>query len=323
MSRIRFEWNIESQRIDRSDGEDPLAKRRRRRNALVLLLLIALLIAVFVVGALLVRQRLIDIEIQVAQLLQDTVKAEIAALRIDDINSFLSIQAGSDEWRDRQRLSFQQYSELKAKGQIVLTGSILSVDIDEERARVLVQENINDLPYARLWFYRRVENSWFHIAPDFAFWGDDRLYHAEHVVVRYRAADDRFARQLGDSLAEWMQQACEIFACVDMPSLTVNIDTNTADAVSWADEAAMQLVIRSPYTDIARADTPFDSLLRLRVSRLLAERIINAQSDYLAITYPSDASFLRNAMIAWLSERFTRIDSGARLSAFAGRQLRS
>ena len=39
MSKIRFEWNIESQHIDRSDGEDPLAKRRRRRNVLRLLLL--------------------------------------------------------------------------------------------------------------------------------------------------------------------------------------------------------------------------------------------------------------------------------------------
>ena len=107
MSKIRFEWSIESQQIDRVDGEDPLAKRRRRRNLLRFLLLLALLLAMFALGALLVRQRLIDVENQFAQLLQDTVKAEVAALRIGDINSWLASQAADDEsWIARQRAAF-------------------------------------------------------------------------------------------------------------------------------------------------------------------------------------------------------------------------
>ena len=32
MSRIRLEWNIESQKIDRANGEDPLCATRSKAN---------------------------------------------------------------------------------------------------------------------------------------------------------------------------------------------------------------------------------------------------------------------------------------------------
>ena len=311
MSRIRFEWNIETREIDRSDAEDPKAKRRRRRNVIGLLLMILLLLSSIALGALLLRHRLLDIENQFAQLLQDTVKAEVAALRIGDVNAYLAVQnSESVGWLNRQRAMFQQYSDLKTTGSIELTGSILAVEIVEESARVLVQENIQERPYARLWFYRRTADGWQHVPPDLSFWGAAQTYSNTGVVVNYRDVDGKLARQTGDALTDWIRQGCDILACGNLPTLTIDVVTDAAESVSWVDESSMHLVVRSPYIDIARADTPFDGGMRLRVSNLLAERMVNAHTEYLAPVFPHDAIYLRAAAIAWLTEQFTRFDSG-------------
>ena len=224
MSRIRFEWDIESQRIDRSDGEDPLAKRRRRRSIARFVLLLALLVAMIALGALVVRQRLIDVENLFAQLLQDTVKAEVAALRIGDINSWLASQAAEPEsWIGQQRAAFQQYSDLKAAGAIELTGGILAVTIEGERARVLVQENIKNLPYSRLWFYRRTDSGWLHTAPDHSFWGETRQYKGAGLSISYRAVDQQFATDLGPALEDWLRRACAVFDCGELPVLAAEV----------------------------------------------------------------------------------------------------
>ena len=314
MSRIRFEWNIESRKIDRSDGEDQKAKRRRRRNLLRLLLLVGLFLAAMSLGALVIRQRLIDVRNQVAQLLQDTVKAEVAALRIGDRHTFLKIQGGVDDtWVQRQSILFQQYSDMKAAGQIELTGSILDVFIEDERARVLVQENINGRPYGRLWFYRRSGQGWQHVPPDYAFWGEKRQYDADGVQVSYRDVDKKLAEQLADAVAGWIGQGCGLLDCGSLPNLAVDIVTDGSEAVVWSNERTMHLVVRSPHLDIARADLPFDGNLRLRVGQLLAERMVNAHTDYRVVAYPHDSYFLRGAAVAWLAEYMTRIESDSKL----------
>ncbi len=314
MSRIRLEWNVESQQIDRSDGEDPEEKRRRRRSVLILLALIFVLLLAIALAAALVRQRIHQVERQFEQLLQDTVKAEVAALRIGDLNSFLNIQSADDaSWVNRQRAMFQHYSDLKSDGIIELTGSILAADVDGERARALVQENINDLPYARLWFYRRAGDGWQHTAPDYSFWGAQSELESENAVVSYRAADRDFALQLSEALDDWLGRGCDILECGNLPKLSVAIVADDTSETAWTDERQMQLQIRSPYIDITRADRPFDGWLQLQVSTMLAERLVDAHTSYLAPTEPHDAVFLRQSAIAWLSEVFTRLDSGATL----------
>ncbi|MCY3977116.1 MAG: hypothetical protein OXG23_03360 [Chloroflexi bacterium] len=314
MSRIRLEWNVESQQIDRSDGEDPEEKRRRRRSVLILLALIFLLLLAIALAAALVRQRIHQVERQFEQLLQDTVKAEVAALRIGDLNSFLNIQSADDaSWVNRQRAMFQHYSDLKSDGAIELTGSILAADVDGERARALVQENINDLPYARLWFYRRAGDGWQHTAPDYSFWGAQSELESENAVVSYRAADRDFALQLSDALDDWLGRGCDILECGNLPKLSVAIVADDTSETAWINERQMQLRIRSPYIDITRADRPFDGWLQLQVSTLLAERLVDAHTGYLVTREPHDAAFLRQSAIAWLSEVFTRLDSGATL----------
>lgn len=312
MSRIRFEWKVESQQMERFDSEDKTAKRRRRRNMMLLAALIGLLLASIALSLLFVRQRIYEVETQFAQLLQDTVKAEVAALRIGDLNGFLNVQDSEDaDWMNQQRLMFQRYSDLKSSGAIELTGSILAVDIAGERARALVQEDINERPYARLWFYRRSGDGWRHIAPDYTFWGEPGRLESPDARVNYRAADHELARQVSAALQDWIARGCAILNCGDLPKLTVDIDPEAAVEVAWTNEAAMRLLIRSPYVDIARADTPFDGRLQMLVSRMLAERLINAHSVDLTPAYPHDAYYLHSAAIAWLSEVFTGLDSGA------------
>ena len=313
MSRIRFEWNIESTKIDRSDGEDILAKRRRRRNVYILLFLICLLLATVAACGLFVRQRLIDVKNQYAQLLQDTVKAEVAALRIGDVNTFLNIQAEDEAWRNQQRGKYQDYSRLKAENEIDLTGNILSVEIDGELARVLVQENIKDLPYARLWFYQREESRWRHIAPDYSLWGAWQIYESPGVRVNYREADALFAKQLGETVAAWIKAGCAIFACPDELTYVIDVLPEAADRVAWSDVAARRLLFRSPYTDLARADMPFEGGLQFRASQLIAGRFVDDITGTLVTATSYDADFLRESVVGWLAEQFTRIDSGALL----------
>ena len=302
MSKIRFEWDIESQQIDRSDGEDPLAKRRRRRNILRLLLILALLVAMIALAAFMVRQRLIDVENQFAQLLQDTVKAEVAALRIGDINSWLASQAAEPEsWISHQRAAFQFYSDLKAAGAIELTGGILAVAIEGERARVLVQENINNLPYGRLWFYRRADSGWLHTAPDHSFWGAPRQFNGAGVRISYRAVDEQFASDLGIALEGWIRRACAVFDCGELPLLAAEVTPDSESAAGWRDERNLRLEVGSPYLQLARADAPFDSAYQQLVSQLVAERIVNAHTDYRAAAYPHDSFFLREAAADWLA----------------------
>ncbi len=303
MSRIRFEWNIESEQVDEFDGEDPQLKLRRRRNVIRLVLLIALLLAAIGMGGIGIRQRLIDVRNQFAQLLQDTVKAEVAALRIGDMSTWLKLQsAASDEWRNSQIALFQHYEALKSEGAIELTGSIVAVNIDGERARVLVQENIKGSPYVRLWFYQRNEDGWLHAPPDFSFWGEERQFAGAGLRVNYREADEQFAGQLGDVLADWRLRGCKLLNCSALPIIQVDIAPSAPEAVAWADEQNLHLRLRSPYVDIARADLPFDGAYRFQVSKLLAKRFVEEHSGLQTATYPHDAFFLLKNAVNWLSE---------------------
>ncbi|MCY3782127.1 MAG: hypothetical protein OXG78_17570 [Chloroflexi bacterium] len=314
MSRINFEWNIESQQIDRSDAEDPQLKLKRRRTLIRFLLLVAILLAAVGIGALAVRQRLIDVQTQFAQLLQDTVKAEVAAIRIGDLGAWLKLQSAvSDEWRRSQMALFRHYEARKAENSIELTGSIVSVQIDDTRARVLVQENIQGLPYLRLWFYRLSDGSWLHVPPDFSFWGEERQYTPTGARLTYQEVDKQFAIQVGDVIAEWRMRGCNLLNCGALPTIQIDILPRAAETITWADERSMHLRLRSPYVELARADLPFDGAYRLQVSKLLAKSFVQEHSRLESAIYPNDAVFLLDSAVNWLSEWLVGVDPGAGL----------
>lgn len=314
MGRIRLEWDIESQKISKRDGEDPAARRARRRNILTLLLLIGILIGMIIAGLLLVRHRLLDVQNQVEQLLRDTVRAEAAALRIGDLAAFLDIQrSATDEWPKAQRAAYQEYAAMKAAQDLKLTGNILAIAIDGQRGRVLVEEIVDGTPYAKLWFYWRYADGWHHVPPDYTFWGEERRIESDTLQIQYREVDEIFAQQLNQSIAAWLEQGCDILKCESRPPLAIDIVTDAPQPASWADESQRRLLMQSPYVHGARADMPFDPARQLETAKLLAERLMHAQTGDLRSSYPHDVFQLRQSVHAYLVEQFAQVDVGAAL----------
>ena len=259
MSRIQFEWEVEADKLHEADAEDPLLRRRRRRSLRRLSLLAALLLLAAGLGALALHLRLLQRQTELAQQLQDTARAEVAALRIGDRNAYLNMQSGDDDWLQAQAALFDEYEDLKSAGAIDLSGDLLSVTIADERARALMREDHHGLPYARLWFYALSAAGWRHIAPDYNFWGEWQEYELDLVTVQYREADRLFARQLGDALANWLAQGCGDYGCDNPLALTVEVKPDLEDIAVWADKSVGKLAVRSPYVGLARADKPFDA----------------------------------------------------------------
>lgn len=314
MSSIRLEWNIESQRIDRANGEDPLARRARRRTLLRFSILIAALLVLLAAIGALVQKRLLDVQAQMEQLLRDTVSAEVAALRIGDVFTYLNLQYGDNlEWRREQQATFRHYSDLKTRGNLILTGTVLDLEIDGQRARATVEEYVNGLPFAQVWFYLREEDGWYHAPTDYGFWGEARKTEAGATVVTYRAADQLFAEAISESIGRWWQQGCELLRCENLPDFRVSIVTDIAQDFVWTDDSRLHLQVLSPYVGRARADLPFTFTLQQRIAETLAERLVDLQTHDLRVTYPHDVVYLRQSVIRFLADQFRGVYSGTTL----------
>lgn len=311
MSRIRLEWNVETQKIDESDSEDPIAKRARRRRALRFIMLIGVVLAVLSFGVLVVRQRLLDVQMQLEQLLRETVRAETAALRIGDINTFLAVQdSASDTWRQRQQSIFREYSELKARHDVDLTGTILDLEIDGERGRVIVEEIINGARYAQVWFYRNLGDKWYHISPDLSFWGQEKTLESDATSIRYYDLDERFAQAISETVGKWLRRGCQILRCDSSPKLSIAVVTHSAQPVSWANDGTATIQVLSPSGGRMSLDSPFDQNRRVLVAEALAEVLISRQTDGLQVVFPHDAVYLRLSTAAYLVKEFLGADGG-------------
>ena len=314
MSRIRLEWNVESTKIDKSDSEDPIAKRARRRRALRLIMLIGIVLALLTSGVLVVRQRLLDVQGQLEQLLQETVRAETAAIRIGDIHTFLALQdSTSQAWRQQQQSNFREYGDIKARQDVDLTGTILDLEIDGQRGQVVVEEIINGVRFAQVWFYRNTGNGWHHVAPDFSFWGEERTLETGVVRISYFDLDERFAEAVSEAVSGWLRRGCEILGCDATPSLSIAVVNDSAQPVSWASDGTTTLQILSPLGGRISVDYPFDQNLQLLVAELLADHLINHRTNGLQIVYPHDAVYFRLSLAAYLINVFLDVDGGESL----------
>jgi len=312
MGRIRLEWDIETQKIEKSDSEDPRTKWARRRNLLRLFLLIGILLGAVAGGVLFIQNRLLEVEDQLDQLLRDTVRAEVAALRIGDFNTFINLQrSATDEWVNTQQINYQTYEQLKVNSELRLTGNVLATEIEGQRGRAIVEEIIDGVPYANVWFYWRYADGWRHVPPDLTFWGEEQTIESDNLLIRYRTVDQLFSEELDTVVSDWLTQGCRILQCTQVPSLTIEVVTESPEQVLWIDEANWLLRIRSPYLNGARADKPFDDQLRLQVATLLAEHMVNAQTNYMVMTYPHDVYHLRQAVISYLVEQFAQVETNS------------
>jgi hypothetical protein len=310
---IRLDWEIEAEQGQiKSAGEDMVALRQRR-VARVRLLIFVLAVAAFFGGiAALITWRLRTVDDQIAQLLRDTVDAEVAALRIGDQTAFLAAQrSASEEWAGQQAQLFTAYQDLKQKQDIQLTGQILDLTINENRARVAVQEILDGVPYTRVWFYWRYDDGWRHVPPDYTFWGDVQTYEGENLNVRYQSVDAPLAAMMGPDIESWLQLGCAALACEQTPEISVEVLPDEAMQVSWSTTNPWLLQVPSPFVRRARSDMPFDLDMKFGVANLLADRLVSVASNDMQPVYPADAYYLRQAVVSWLVGRFVQMDTNA------------
>jgi hypothetical protein len=310
---IRLDWEIEAEQGQiKSAGEDMVTVRRRRiaRLRLFVLMLIIVLILGGVAAA--ITWRLQAVDEQIAQLLRNTVDAEMAALRIGDEGAFLAAQrSASEEWLQQQTQVFDDYQQMKLQSDVQLTGQILGMEINDNRARVEVQEIIEGVPYSRIWFYWRYDDGWRHVPPDYTFWGDVQTFEGQGVNVRYQTVDVLIGTAIGENIERWLQIGCEALTCDQPLEVSVDILPDDALQVSWSPNDPWSLQVPSPYVSQARSDMPFNLEMQFSVANLLAERLVALKSANMQPVYPADAYYLRQAMVSWLVGRFVQMDTNA------------
>ncbi len=311
---VRLDWEIESEQqvVRQTGGEDPESRRRRRRRQLILLMLPLVLVGLvaLVVGVVIFRLR--QVEAETVQVLRDTVDAEVATLRIGDEQAFLGFQrSANDTWLSAQQEAFNRYQDLKLNDQIQLTGQILDAAVDGHRARVQVQEILDGAPYVQTWFYWRYDDGWRHVPPDYTFWGDAATLETDRLTIRYQRVDEALAHTMRDALAGWLQTACASLGCADLPMVTVEIVPDPGLASGWSAEDAWLLRVRSPYTQAARQDMPFDFALQFELANLLAERLVGVTAGGMQPVYPADAFYLLSSVDSWLVGRFVSINTNS------------
>lgn len=314
---IRLDWDIETEKSGTYNAqEDPQMKRlRRQRRRRVILLLVAVGSIFVGLGAVLI-WRLTEADRAIESVLRNTVEAEVAALRIGDWNAFSAAQRSADPaWEGRQQALFNQYQQLKAERDISLTGTVRSVTIDGQRARVVVEEIIQGVPYAQAWFYWRYDDGWMHGPQDIAFWGDVQAYTGRDVTVRYFELDELLARDLGVAVESWVNATCgPILLCGDLPHITLNISPTAAAEPTWNEDLPWTLDIASPFIGRVRYDQPFSGQLRLDVASAVARRLVDESSATTETpAYPRDAYYLRPSIISWLTARYGQVGTNALL----------
>lgn len=310
---VRLDWEIEAEQTHiQRVGEDPRSARERRLARLRLLVFIFIIPAALVAAAAFILFRLQAVDEEIIQALRNTVDAEVTALRLGDFTAFSAAQrSASDAWFTSQKQLFDDYQNLKLEENLQLTGQILDLTVDKTRARVNVQEIMNGVPYTRVWFYWRYDDGWRHVPPDYTFWGDLKTSDSQGVSIRYQAVDSALAEAVTRDLTTWLQTACAALACRSLPSLTVEILPDETLQTSWSASNPWLLQLPSPYLRRARSDMPFDLDLQFAVANLLAERLVSQASNNLQPLYPSDAYYLRQAVISWLIGRFVQLNTNA------------
>jgi len=309
---IQLDWEIENERTRNThSGEDPEGRARRgqafRRLLIVLLAMTAL--AGCVVW--LISWRINEAENQVRSNLVITVENEVAALRIGDRAAFTSIQrSDSQGWLDNQQLIYDAYQALKTSANVVLSGRVLNSEIDGPRGRVQVEEIIDGVQYIRTWFYFLYEDGWRHVPADYTFWGSANERSVDNLTIRYFAVDTPFADVLAATLPGWLAQGCALVTCSAVPTLTIEVVPDDGIEADWASEDSNRIRLSSPFIGPARTDALFASGQQLRVGGLLAERLVETTNPVQPFAF-ADARYLRQALISFMVERFTGIETNA------------
>jgi hypothetical protein len=310
---IKLDWQVESEQSQMKATEDPDARRRRQIARRQMLAVVAALACVLAGIGGLIAWRLWSVDNRIRQDLLDTVEVEITALRVGDLANYMAVQrSASNAFMLEQSRRFEEYQQLKQARRIDLTGEILSVEIDQQRGRVVVQEIIDGVPYQVVWFYWHYEDSgtsdqagWRHVPDDLTFWGEARTINAGPVQIDYHALDERLAQALAPRLPDWWTTACQRIACGQAaPDLQVQIVAERDKTLGWAADDPWTLRIPSPLVGRSRADLPLSPELEQDIARQIADRLVRRALGDGTQPPVSDAAWLQSEIARWLAADF-------------------
>lgn len=329
---VELKWNIDSESgRSRQKQDDPEERRAGWRAFRRLLLGILILVGGTALIVFLISKRAEQVDTAIKNTLRNTVESEIAALRIGDETAFLALQrSAAPEWLIAQKTTYDIYQSQKLSTDLQLTGRIEDdgMLVDKQRARVQVEEIQNGTPYLRTWFYWRYDDEkkvepdgkttiipggWRHVPPDYTLWGEPQEIATERFTLRYSEVDAPFAQALSGALTQWLALSCEAMICASLPPLQVTIMPGGPNSVAWESSPGWSLIVPSPYADRARIDQPFETKHRIDIGTLLANRLVDQALGDRVMVFPSDATYLRSAMIAWLVGRYVETDTGSYL----------
>jgi hypothetical protein len=328
---IQLDWQVEADRARQFATEDPEAKhqrqRRRRRVLIAVLIVAAILTGTFLA----VKWRLNQVEDRIEQDLINTVEVELAALRINNRENFMSVQrSASEEWLDSQRQLFDEYQDLKQARLLTTDYNIVDVTFDEDppRGRVLLEYEIGDRPYRMAWFYWRyndlidedseevIQNGWRHVPPDTEFWGKAHDIDRANVHLNYNDLDKELAQSLAPRLQQWWSEGCVVLQCSSpLPKLTVNIVPETMEQPRWNLYDRWTIDISSPLifgrapVDVMPPPELFQTLLDMLSQRMIDHRL---GLTFSASPY-SDAYWINDQLSGWLQANITdgQVDGSA------------
>jgi hypothetical protein len=252
------------------------------------------------------------------------VNAEFAAIRIGNQDAFMRMQRideslENDPWREGQRGTFLEYQSLKENERFSPDTQVVDFDIDETRARVIVQEQIDGMPYQQVWFYWHYQAieldedqaGWRRVPPDITFWGDQHSIDNDHSSVTYYDLDEDIASALAERVEQWWSTGCDLLRC-DAPPAHLNLVIDPASGVrlGWDETDSQRLSMISPRLNArVPVDGPLPPALEGEVAAVLAERLLEHASgvdygaeNFLALNFDTD--WLRAQMRDWLIAEF-------------------
>ncbi len=303
---IKLDWQIESEQTHTRATEDPLVRQRRRRAQRRFALLVLVMAGVLALIVALVIWRLRSVDERLRKDLVRTVQAEIAALRVGDFANYMAIQrSASDAFMQAQSRRFQDYQQLKQAGRVQLSGDVVNVAIDGRRGRVVLEEELDGVPYRQVWFYWYYTDSgdgmggWRHVPDDLTFWGAERTLDLPGGgSVRYRELDEPYAQAIAEALPNWWAELCAALRCDPPPPPQIEIVPQRPFALSW-DGDGWTLRVSSPLVERVRADAPLPPNFAQALVEALATRLVRYAAGDDPAPYYTDIAWLRAELGRW------------------------
>jgi hypothetical protein len=310
---IKLDWEVESDGGWEEVGEDPaaIAARKRRVHRLRNLGLV-LLVALGIAGGA-IFYRLHRVGRQLRADLETTISAETLALRIGDRRAFLDGQADVGEWVRIQDSTFAQYQALGPD--IEVTGEVVELDIDADKARVVLREDYQGEPYHIIWFYQHSDAGWLHIPPGPEFWGKSAVDKTAYANLYYYEEDADLADLLRTQIDDWWNAACRATDCAARPRrIRIRIEPDPLTQIGWASYDDSTLLIPSPKLSRFPAGRPIDPALLGQLAELAAGYWASSEIGDEPEPY-SELAWLEDELAVWVRYQF---DPEAPPSTFLG-----